>query len=243
MLDRLSKEIADNEALKAELNKQIADNEALNNELTLKMDAFEMEKSELKSKYNKELNAFIEKIKEEAYEKLDSINEKSDKKQVIKQIENLKVDAPIIEVETFEIGDFVRIGESNGVGDIVSIDGNRVSINVKGMIIKTKLDNLTKLPKKKAKVPYKPRQRMDRVKREINLVGQRVEDALNMLDPYLDSAFGSGLTEVKIIHGAGTGQLRNGIRAHLKKNKIVKEFSNGDIYDGGGNVTIVKFKK
>ena len=243
LLDRLSKEIADNESLKELLKKQIADNEALNNELTLKMDAFEMEKSELKSKYNKELNDFIEKIKEEAYEKLDSINEKSDKKQVIKQIENLKVDAPIIEVETFEIGDFVRIGESNGVGDIVSIDGNKVSVNIKGMIIKTKLNNLTKLPKKKLKSEYKPRQRMDSVKREINLVGQRVEDALNLLDPYLDSAFGSGLSEVKIIHGAGTGQLRNGIRAHLKKNKIVKEFGNGDIYDGGGNVTIVKFKK
>ncbi len=243
LLDRLSKEIADNEALKNELNKQIADNEALNNELTLKMDAFESEKENLKHKYNKELNDFIESIKEEAYEKLNSINEKSDKKQVLKQIEDLKVDAPIIDEETFEVGDNVRIGQSNGVGEIISIDNDKVSVNVRGMIIKTKLDNLSKLPKKKILKEYKPRQRMDRVKREINLVGQRVEDALNLLDPYLDSAFGSGLSEVKIIHGAGTGQLRNGIRAHLKKNKIVKEFGNGDIYDGGGNVTIVKFKK
>ncbi len=242
LLDRLSKEIADNEKLKNELNKLVADNEALNNELTLKIDVFEMEKADLKSKYNKELNDFIEKIKEEAYEKLDSINEKTEKKTIIKQIEQLKVDAPIVKEETFEIGDSVRIGESNGVGEIVTIDGNKVSVNVKGMIIKTKLDNLTKLPKKKTKKEYRPRQRMERVSREINLVGQRVEEALSILDPYLDSAFGSGLTEVKIIHGAGTGQLRNGIREHLKKNKIVKEYNNGDVYDGGGNVTIVKFK-
>ena len=146
-------------------------------------------------------------------------------------------------IGTCGVGDLVRIGESNGVGDIVELNGKNVSVNVRGMIIKTKTNNLTKLPKKQVKKEYVPRQRMERVKREINLVGERVEDALALLDPYLDSAFGSGLSEVKVIHGAGTGQLRNGIREHLKKNKIVKEFGNGDIYDGGGNVTIVKFKK
>ena len=77
---------------------------------------------------------------------------------------------------------------------------------------------------------------------ELNLVGERVEDALVRLDNYLDNAYGSGLKTVKIIHGFGTGQLRKGIREHLKKSRIVAGFDNGDAYDGGSNVTIVRFK-
>lgn len=244
LIERLAKEIAENESIKKSLSEELEKNRLLQNELDTKIADFEKEKDVIREKYHKELNDYIEKIKEEAYDKLESIKDKEDEK-VIHEISNLKKNTSKIEKKpiVFEVGDLVRIGESNGVGDIVELNGKNVSVNVRGMIIKTKTNNLTKLPKKQVKKEYVPRQRMERVKREINLVGERVEDALALLDPYLDSAFGSGLSEVKVIHGAGTGQLRNGIREHLKKNKIVKEFGNGDIYDGGGNVTIVKFKK
>lgn len=242
LLEKLAKEIADNEAIKRSLKEEEIKNKQLQEELNQKLSAFEKEKKEIEKSYHEKLNAYIEEIKQEAYAKLEEISDKKDEK-IITEIENLKVSENLKTKEvTFEIGDTVRIGKSNGVGDIVSLSGNKVSVNVKGMLIKTTLDNLEKLPKK-VKKEYVPRQRMERVKREINLVGQRVEDALALLDPYLDSAFGSGLSEVKVIHGCGTGQLRKAIREHLKKNKIVKEFSNGDMYDGGGNVTIVKFKK
>ena len=241
LLKQLASEIALNEKLKESLTKKIKKNEILIHEYKQKIADFDKEKALIKDKYQKKLNSEIEKIKEKAYQKLDEINKKDDK-QIIEKIDNLKVEIKPLEKENFTIGDRVRIGESNCVGDMLEIDGKKVSVNVKGMTVKTSLDNLKKLPKK-TKKEYVPLQRMERTKREINLVGKRVDEALSLLDSYLDNAYGSGLSEVKIIHGQGSGQLRSAIRTHLNKNPIVKDLSNGDIYDGGSNVTMVKFKK
>ncbi len=239
LLEKLANEIHENEILKGNLEEEKKTNDLLNKELNDKLLAFEKEKAQLKEKYKQELNAYVEDIKNRAKEKLEEISINKNPT-IIKQIEDLKQDEEKEEI-VFNVGDSVRVKNSSGVGEITSIDGNRVSVNVNGMNIKTKLDNLEKLKKIKKK-SYTPKQRLSRVSRELNLVGQRVEDGLAMLDNYLDNAYGAGLKEVKIIHGFGTGQLRKGVREHLKKSRIVKSFDNGDIYDGGSNVTIVKFK-
>ncbi|MBR2578509.1 MAG: Smr/MutS family protein, partial [Erysipelotrichaceae bacterium] len=241
LLDKLSKEISENEALKDSLNEEIRKNDELSKELDTKLQEFEKEKSSLYERYKKELNEYMDDIKEKAKDKLESLSDVKEKKTFMKEIEELKIEAPEEETVVFEVGDNVKVGESSQSGEITEINGDNVSVNINGLIVKTKLDNLVKLPKK-VKKEYKPRQRMSRVSSELNLVGERVEDALAILDNYLDNAYGSGLKTVKIIHGFGTGQLRNGIRNHLKKYKTVAEFGNGDTYDGGSNVTIVKFK-
>ena len=241
LLEKLAKEISDNERLREELKKEVADNKKLNEELRRKNIDFENEKTKLKEKYLIELNNYIEDIKEKALDKLNSFNDKKDKEIVFKQLDNLKKEERVKEEVVFMVNDKVRIASGSGVGEIISIDKDNVSVNVNGMIIKTKLNNLEKINVLK-KQEYKPRQKLNRVSKELNLVGERVEEALVILDNYLDSAYGSGLSQVKIIHGFGTGQLRKAIREHLKKNKIVLSFDNGDMYDGGSNVTIVKFK-
>ena len=241
LLERLAKEIADNEKLKNDLNFELSKNKSLNNELKQKYTEFENEKNKLKEKYIKELNDYIEEIKIKALDKLDSLNVKNEKNVILKEIDEFKEAEKTKKDVSYSIGDRVRIASSSGIGEIISLDKDNVSVNVNGMIIKTKLNNLEKLEKIKKK-EYKPKQRMNRVKGELNLVGERVEDGLVILDNYLDSAYGSGLSQVKIIHGFGTGQLRKAIREHLKKNKTVLEFGNGDSFDGGSNVTIVKFK-
>lgn len=240
LLEKLGKEIHENEELKHNLKLEKKKADELNRELNAKLKAFDKEKEELKAKYLEELNEYIEDLKQKALDKLDDIKDAKKDDIVVKQIEQLKVNPKIVKEEVFEVGDRVRIGNNNAAGEIVEINGNTYSISINGMIFKTNKNKLTKLPKK-VKSEYKPKQRLSRVSRELNLVGERVEDALDIMDNYLDNAYGSGLKEVKIIHGFGTGQLRKGIREHLKKNKIVKSFDNGDVYDGGGNVTIVKF--
>lgn len=242
LLDKLGKQIAENELLKEELDKEIKSNESLNKELENKLKSFEAEKKLLKDKYIEKLNEYIEDIKDKANEKLDSLKDVKDRKQVLQELDELIIEEENVKEDvSFNIGDRVRIASSSGVGDIVDIKNDKVSVSVNGLIIKTTLDNLEKL-KKQTKKEYKPKQRMARVSREINLVGQRVEDGLALLDSYLDNAYGSGLKEVKVIHGFGTGQLRKAIREHLKHNKTVASFDNGGEYDGGSNVTIVKFK-
>jgi DNA mismatch repair protein MutS2 len=75
---------------------------------------------------------------------------------------------------------------------------------------------------------------------ELDLRGQRGEDALEALDRYLDAAFITGLPFVRIIHGKGTGKLRDLIRSELTKNPNVKSFEPGGEKEGGEGVTVVK---
>ncbi|MDD3173289.1 MAG: endonuclease MutS2 [Herbinix sp.] len=77
---------------------------------------------------------------------------------------------------------------------------------------------------------------------EINLIGKTVDEALSELDKYLDDAYLAHLPQVTIIHGRGTGALKNAIHAHLKKLKYVKSFRIGGFGEGDHGVTIVEFK-
>lgn len=76
---------------------------------------------------------------------------------------------------------------------------------------------------------------------EIDLRGQRAEDALDMLDRYLDNAIVVGMPFVRIIHGKGTGRLRQVIRETLRGNSNVSGFEDGAENEGGDGVTIVHF--
>ena len=77
---------------------------------------------------------------------------------------------------------------------------------------------------------------------EINLIGKTVDEALSELDKYLDDAYLAHLPQVTIIHGRGTGALRNAIQLHLKKLKYVNSFRVGGSGEGDHGVTIVEFK-
>lgn len=75
---------------------------------------------------------------------------------------------------------------------------------------------------------------------ELDLRGQRSEEALEALDRYLDSAYLSGLPWVRIIHGKGTGKLRLAVRDALSHNPHVKSFESGGDKEGGEGVTVAK---
>ena len=77
---------------------------------------------------------------------------------------------------------------------------------------------------------------------EVNLIGMTVDEALPVLDKYLDDAYLAHLPNVRVVHGRGTGALKAGVHKHLKKLKYVKEFRLGDFGEGDTGVTIVTFK-
>lgn len=77
---------------------------------------------------------------------------------------------------------------------------------------------------------------------EINLLGKTVDEAIAELDKYLDDAYIAHVSPVRIVHGKGTGALRNGIHSYLKRQKHVKSYRLGAFGEGDAGVTIVEFK-
>ncbi len=78
---------------------------------------------------------------------------------------------------------------------------------------------------------------------EINLLGKTVDEALSVLDKYLDDAYLAHLPSVRVVHGKGTGALRNAVHSHLKRLKYVKEYRLGEYGEGDSGVTIVTFQQ
>ena len=77
---------------------------------------------------------------------------------------------------------------------------------------------------------------------ELNLLGKTVDEAISELDKYLDDAYLAHLSPVRIVHGKGTGALRNGVHQYLRRQKHVKSFRLGAFGEGDAGVTIVEFK-
>ena len=80
------------------------------------------------------------------------------------------------------------------------------------------------------------------VPRELDLRGQMRDEALLALDRYLDSAVMAKLQTVTIIHGKGTGALRQAVQTALRSNRLVKSFRNGTFGEGEMGVTIVELR-
>lgn len=77
---------------------------------------------------------------------------------------------------------------------------------------------------------------------EINVIGQTIEDAIYVIDKYLDNCVISGISPIRIVHGKGTGKLREGVHQYLKKHPHVKSFRIGTFGEGEMGVTVVELK-
>jgi DNA mismatch repair protein MutS2 len=148
----------------------------------------------------------------------------------------------------------IRVGEKaehrkfKTVGVVVSVDGGKAVLNVNGRTMKVELRDL--VPKGGPSPQPSPR-RGERgqssqtdlapvIAAELNLVGQRVDDALEESDKFLDRALLQGKQAVRIIHGFGTGTLRKAIREHLRKHPAVRSFRAGGENEGGDGATVVE---
>lgn len=80
------------------------------------------------------------------------------------------------------------------------------------------------------------------VSTEINLIGKTTDEAIALLDKYLDDAYIAHMPSVRIVHGKGTGALRNAVHSHLKRLKYIKSYRLGEFGEGDAGVTIAEFK-
>ncbi|MDY0214195.1 MAG: Smr/MutS family protein [Bacilli bacterium] len=166
-----------------------------------------------------------------------------------KEVSNLLREAENFEDESefFEVGDYVEIKSLHVKGEITRIKGDIYTIMLNsGKHMKVKASDISlsnKSPdlKKKPVVTTALDQEVTSVKPEINVIGMRVDEALAVLQPYLDRALLKRYPSVRIIHGFGSGALRRGIHDYLKTVSYVKSFALAGQFEGQGGATIVYF--
>lgn len=87
------------------------------------------------------------------------------------------------------------------------------------------------------------RSKAQNISASVNVQGKSLDEAMMDVDKYLDDAYMAGFREVTVIHGLGTGVLRDGLRQAFRRNKHVESFRKGAYNEGGDGVTIVKLKE
>lgn len=159
-----------------------------------------------------------------------------------------QTDAPTV----YHVGDPVRVRKLQSVGVIGQIDGEIFTVNLGKMSMKLKYADIEAVSEQTARNLGLHTERAPRSsamgsaplapEAQLDLRGVRFEEAMMALDLYLDQAFRSRAhTQVTIIHGLGTGALREGTRQKLKKLPYVKSYRDGGIGGGGTGATIVEF--
>lgn len=159
------------------------------------------------------------------------------------------------DLSEFKVGMYVRVLSMNLIGTVVSTPNTKgeLTIQMGSMTTKTKINNLEIMDNYTApeeKTSAKGTGGSGRIKMsksasispEINLLGLTVDEAVARLDKYLDDAYIAKIGQVRVVHGKGTGALRNGVTAYLKGVPYVKSFRLGEVGEGDAGVTIVEFK-
>ncbi|MBW2057028.1 MAG: endonuclease MutS2 [Deltaproteobacteria bacterium] len=149
--------------------------------------------------------------------------------------------------EDLRPGESVRILDLNKEGTVSRVhEGVDIAEVMVGQFkIKTSLYNLERVPDrgKSPEVPSPPVSMVstsDEVRTEINVIGLRVDEALPVVDRFIDRALLQDLGSVTIVHGSGSGRLREAIRQYLRQHKAVRGFADGDPSRGGSGITVVQ---
>ena len=215
------------------------------------------------------LKAQLGMLKEElkkAHQPLDALREIEEKVEELQE----KVEAPVKRRKTVDrrpsstvqrplsIGDKVILRTLGTEGTITSLDKDEAEVQAGSLRMRVPLEELKRKTEEPAEVNDRPSAKKRQpepqspvVNRkssilssspglELDLRGQRAEDALDMLNSYLEKAYMSGLPFVRIIHGKGTGKLRQEVRAALKDHPQVASFEEGGPKEGGEGVTVAK---
>lgn len=163
-------------------------------------------------------------------------------KEAIKKEDNTKPP------KTVRAGDTVNIVTLDQKATVLSAPDSKGEVMVQAGVMKlnVKLKDIRLIEEKKAAAPTSGKVGLGAGKQvglELDVRGMLVDEANIMVDRYLDDAYNAGLSEVNIIHGKGTGALRAGVQAFLKRHPLVKGYRMGSYGEGDAGVTVVTLNK
>ncbi|MBV9616910.1 MAG: Smr/MutS family protein, partial [Ktedonobacteraceae bacterium] len=148
-----------------------------------------------------------------------------------------------------QIGDTVRVLSFGQNAELLglSADHSEAEVQMGALRFRVNVDNIERLSKRKAATePQQTNVVLPRyedrpeVSTQLDMRGWRVEQALEELETYLNDAAMSGMSSIRIVHGKGTGALRQAVREHLSHHALVKSYTSAPPQEGGDGVTIVK---
>ena len=170
----------------------------------------------------------------------------------ISNSEKEQVNSKIFDKNELKVGMQIKIFGFSDLAKITSLSGksNQMQVQIGSAKMNVKLDNILEIVNEKQ--PTSPNIiknnssttsfKSKNINSEINVIGQNVEEACFVIDKYLDDCAIAKLSPVRIVHGKGTGKLREGIHNFLRKNSHVKSFRLGTFGEGEMGVTVVELK-
>ena len=257
---------------KLELEEYKKEVEDLKNQLKAKNERLDERSDNILQKAREEASAILREAKEtadDAIRKLNkanaagmSVTELEKQRQRIKDNINkvdkgrvIKSQAPARQhkASDFHIGDRVHVASLNLDGTVhtlpnqkgelnVTIGIMNYNVNMSDLTIIEEASEMRKLKQKSSGIGKLKMSKTASISPEINLIGMTSDEAIMTLDKYLDDAFLSHISPVRIVHGKGSGILRNAVHNYLKRQKHVKSFRLGSFGEGDYGVTIVEFK-
>lgn len=253
LIAKLEDEISTIKKREEKLLLEIEENKKLQEELINKNKEIEEKLLEIEEKAQEQIDDKII----EALESIDDIvneiknkdkeeikmNEWIDAKKKIKEFHKEKKEEVIENKENLQVGDNVLVTTINKVGKITRITNNKYMVNVNGLTLtleKNKLKFVSALKEEKQKANVKVGSGLKSVNYELNIIGLTVQEAMPKVIKHLDNAKLVHMKQVRIIHGFGTGALRNAVHEYLKKQKHI-EYRYGGPTEGGQGATIVNF--
>lgn len=247
-------------AARARLDQETDDARKLRERLERELTAAEAERRSLAARLARELDAFRRDTKKRLDSEAERLRQELEAGRrhglAAAAVERLFAAAPAVTAApptttpaVPAVGDAVRHRGLGWSGRLERRDGERADVRVRGRKVSCSLADL----EPDAASPAPARAGASAARREeelepegaveINLIGMRAEPALDAVDHFLDQSLLAGRAEVRLIHGHGTGRLRDAVRAHLRRHPAVAEHRPGAPNEGGNGATIVALRR
>lgn len=255
LLDKIQKQSDELEQKQEELKKLTIEQKQIKNKYTQKLNSLNKREERIIEEAHEKANVILEEAKDMVNAVADELREKAEvkghhvteAKRLLDESKHVKKQTVKKQDHIFVKGDHVLIDHMNREADVIDVMKNhQLLVSLNGLSIKLKDNEVTFLHEQ-----FKPkREKAQKINvvaskkgtYEINVIGMRYNEAMETVDKFLDDAIVTGYTSVRIIHGMGTGALRNGIRKMLDRNKNVKSYSDGGPNEGGLGATLVYFE-
>ena len=267
IVNELEQEKKDYEARNRALHNRESEITAIETRLRSEREALTASRQELLHKAREEANNIVREARRSAEETIKSLKEQFDdhgvkeRRKAIQDARNRLDEAYVqgglpknevvgdpVRPNSIQVGDIVYIKSLAQEGTVLAVQDNELTVQVGGLRTIVKMNACTFVGRKKHKKSTKVHvgtsisRKSAEIRPQIDVRGMTVLEAEDVLGKFIDDAVFTGLAKILLIHGKGTGALRQGLQKYLKQHRYVLSFSFADISEGGTGATVVELK-